>query len=585
VVALVDFASIWLVDFEFAQPEGARPRPICLVAHEWRGAQTVRLWLDGRTTPPCPPYACDRHALFVAFFASAELSCHRVLRWPPPAYVLDLFTEFRWLTNGRSLPCGNSLLGALTAFGLDGIAALEKDAMRTLAMRGGPWSGEEQRALLNYCESDVMALRSLLPAMLPHLDFPRALLRGRYMRAVAHMEYAGIPIDVAVLSTLRTQWSWLQDALIQRIDQQYHVFDGRSFREERWVQWLARQGIGWPRLPSGRLCLDKNTFRDMSLAHPAVSPMKELRATLSQLRLEQLPVGPDNRNRTLLSPFRAKTGRNAPSNSKSIFGPAVWLRHLITPEPGCGVVYLDWSQQEFGIAGVLSRDPAMIEAYSCGDPYLRFAVQAGAVPASATKTTHGAVREQFKACVLAVQYGMGAESLASRIGQSPAHARALLRAHRATYPRFWQWSDSAVDYAVLSGRLYTVFGWQLHVVGEANFRSLRNFLMQANGSEMLRVACCLATEAGIEVCAPVHDALLIHAPLAILEEAVSVTRRCMEQASAAVLHGFVLRTEAHVFCYPEHYADVRGQAMWHTIRELLAEQEPRGANRPVPIYA
>ena len=36
--------------------------------------------------------------------------------------------------------------------------------------------------------------------------------------------------------------------------------------------------------------------------------------------------------------------------------------------------------------------------------------------------------------------------------------------------------------------------------------------MQANGAEMLRLACCLATERGIEVCAPVHDAVLICAP-------------------------------------------------------------------------
>ena len=35
--------------------------------------------------------------------------------------VLDLFVEFRNLTNGLEKPCGNSLLGALAWFGLDGI--------------------------------------------------------------------------------------------------------------------------------------------------------------------------------------------------------------------------------------------------------------------------------------------------------------------------------------------------------------------------------------------------------------------------------------------------------------------------------
>src|SRR3954464_13305113 len=57
------------------------------------------------------------------------------------------------------------------------------------------------------------------------------------------------------------------------------------------------------------------------------------------------------------------------------------------------------------------------------------------------------------------------------------------------------------------------FGWPLHVGAAFNPRSLANFPMQANGAEMLRLACCLATERGIRVCAPVHDALLIEAPL------------------------------------------------------------------------
>ena len=40
-----------------------------------------------------------------------------------------------------------------------------------------------------------------------------------------------------------------------------------------------------------------------------------------------------------------------------------------------------------------------------GDPYLTFAKQAGAVPLDATKASHPKEREQYKACVLATQYG------------------------------------------------------------------------------------------------------------------------------------------------------------------------------------
>lgn len=48
--------------------------------------------------------------------------------------------------------------------------------------------------------------------------------------------------------------------------------------------------------------------------------------------------------------------------------------------------------------------------------------------------------------------------------------------------------------------------------------------MQANGAEMLGLACCLATEAGIGAYAPVHDAQLIEAPAGDIGAAVATTR-------------------------------------------------------------
>src|SRR5262249_54291170 len=137
------------------------------------------------------------------------------------------------------------------------------------------------------------------------------------------------------------------------------------------------------------------------------------------------------------------------------------------------------------------------------------------------------------------------------------------------------------DYAMLHNQLHTVFGWMLHLSPSTgptqpagNPRSLRNFPMQANGAEMLRLACCLATERGIRVCAPVHDALLIEAPLDDLDHAIAETQRAMADASAAVLNGFTLRSEAKVFPYPERYQDERGAHMWSLVWELLKEHVP-----------
>jgi DNA polymerase I-like protein with 3'-5' exonuclease and polymerase domains len=171
--------------------------------------------------------------------------------------------------------------------------------------------------------------------------------------------------------------------------------------------------------------------------------------------------------------------------------------------------------------------------------------------------------------VLAVQYGMEAEALALRIGQPKIVARDLLRAHRETYRTFWLWSDAAVDQAMLTGTLHTVFGWHIHIGENSNPRSLRNFPMQANGAEMLRIACCLATERGIEVCAPVHDAVLISAPLDRLEADIGQMRAAMAEASHAVLSGFELGTDVNVIRWPERYMDPRGVVMWDRVTKLL----------------
>jgi hypothetical protein len=564
------FKHLTAVDFEFSVPDGERPQVVCLVARELRSGKTWRYFQEELPGMSRPPYPIEADTLIVAYYASAEMGCHLALGWDLPVNVLDLFTEFRCLTNGLPLPSGGAgLLGALTWHGLDSLAALEKESMRQLAIRGGDYTPAERQALLDYCESDVNALERLLPLMLPRIDLPRALLRGRYMKAAATIEWQGVPIDTQSLAQLRAHWEDIQDQLIVAIDQAYGVFEGRTFKANRFAEYLVRHDIPWPLRSSGALDLSEETFKDMARAHPQLSALRELRVALSQLRLSNLAVGRDGRNRCLLSAFRARTGRNQPSNAKFIFGPSTWLRGLIRPQPGGGIAYIDWSQQEFGIAAALSGDPRMQEAYRSGDPYLTFAIQAGAVPPDATKASHPQEREQFKACVLAVQYGMGEESLAMRIGQPVIRARELLRLHRETYRVFWQWSDAALDYAMLYGKLWTVFGWTVHVDDKPNPRSLRNFPMQANGAELLRLACCLAVERGVRVCAPVHDALLIEAPLEALEAAVQTTQAAMAEASCLVLDGFALRTDAQLIRYPERYRDPRGEAMWAQVWAII----------------
>lgn len=477
--ANLPFEEVWLVDWEFGGGSGERPIPRCFVAHELRSGRRLRVWEDELLSLDRCPYGLGERSLFVAFFSSAEFSCHLERGWPLPANVLDLYVEFRNLTNGLDPPSGSSLLGALSYFGLDGVDAAEKDEMRQLAMRGGPWTHNEIVALLRYCESDVIALLALLAAMIPTIDLPRALLRGRFMRAVARMEHAGIPVDVPALHAVREAWPRVKRQLITDVDASFGIFDGETFRHDRFATWLRERHYSWPLTATGRLALDADTFRAMVRIHPELATLHELRHSLSQLRLEGLDIGSDGRNRTMLSPYRSKTGRNQPSNTRFIFGPATWIRSFIRPLPGWGLAYIDYVQEEWGIAATCSGDERMMAAYDAGDAYIAFATKARAWPAGATKETHSELRDRFKACGLGVQYGMGESSLSSRIGQSSAHAAELLRLHRRLYARYWTWSETVVNYAFLRGELHTVFGWRLKVATSVNPRSLANFPIQA----------------------------------------------------------------------------------------------------------
>jgi DNA polymerase I len=248
---------------------------------------------------------------------------------------------------------------------------------------------------------------------------------------------------------------------------------------------------------------------------------------------------------------------------------------LIKPVPGTGLALLDWRQQEFGIGAALSGDRAMMAAYQSGDPFLAFAVSAGVAPPSATPDSHGAIRDRFKACALGVQYGMTAARLARQAQLDEPQAQALLDRHRSTFARFWSWSDSVENHALLHGELQPVFGWRIAVGSNANPRSLQNFPMQANGAEMLRLACCLAVEGGIKVCATIHDAILIEAPLDEFTATIANAQRIMADASSTLLDGFRLRTSGQTAIAPDRWCDERGRTVWAAVEQLTgAEATP-----------
>jgi hypothetical protein len=573
------FRTAWIGDAEYRAALGHNPTPVCFVFKERFSGKKVRLWRDdlAKLRGKGPPIDIGPDDLFAGYFTSAELGVFLELDWPMPKNILDLYVEFRCQTNGLHLPAGRSLLGALTCFGLDHMTRNRKDAMRNLIMKA-PDLEPHRADILEYCEDDVDGEDALLGAELPSIDWPYALLRGRYMAAVAKMERRGVPIDVRAWRQLCERWEPLKLMMVRDVDQRFGVYDGTTFKEHAFVAEMNRRGIDWPILPSGHPNLEATAFRNMADFYPALRPLHELRESLAKMRLTGLTVGPDGRNRCLLSPYGTKTSRNSTSNSKFIFGSSRWMRGLMRPPPGHALAYVDWSGQEIAVAAALYGDERLAESYRSGDPHLYFAKANRLVPPDATKKSHPEIREACKTVNLGTLYGLTWTGLSTRLQIAPAGARRLLRLHHETFPTYWREIDQMVSSAMLSNHMESTFGWKYHVTAGVNPRSLQNWQAQTNAAEMMRLAAIAATEMNLSVCCPVHDAFLLCAPIERIEEEVALMRECMRRAGLVITAGIVEvdTGEPEIIRAPDRYMDERGAEMWARVRAMAR-------SLPVPV--
>lgn len=591
------YEEIWAWDSEFypgpglanGGRDGDAPTPLCLVAIEMRSGRVVRQWQDGFSK--LPPFRIDGGALVVSFFSTAEFGVHIALGWPQPANTLDAYVEFRHHTNDGAVKSedrdkgdkdekhGKGFYGlacALNYFHEDPIDTAHKKEMRSRILQGPPFSADERARILEYCEDDTRALARLVKHIVPTVrSWPHALARCNYTWTLAHQERRGVPIDRVRLDPARVRWHEIQLDLVIEKDRfgLFEIINGvPHWRRHRFAELVRRNGWAWLTHDDGTLDESQQAFRDMAGRYPEVDTLRELKYNLSKLRLSDLAVGTDYRNRCLLGPYGTKTGRNAPSTTKFVFGPAKWMRFMIGPPLGRVIIHRDYMQQEMRIAAIQSGDDALLAACEV-DVYLGVAEQLGFIRESMSPVERRAVRALFKTVVLGITYGLGAKSLAIRTGLDLGEAYEILARLRARFHKFESYAASCVDHAGMNLEISTPFGWTMRCPSGINPRTVRNFPVQSTGAEILHVACVLAERRGIQIIAPVHDALLAEGPADQVEELSAVLDRCMRDAAAVVLRGYELPTDQQIIRPGEHFFDDRGLEMWSTVERLLAKLE------------
>jgi DNA polymerase I len=202
----------------------------------------------------------------------------------------------------------------------------------------------------------------------------------------------------------------------------------------------------------------------------------------------------------------------------------------------------------------------------------QFAVRAGlAAPDAAVDNK---IRDLCKVLVHGSNYGMTPYGIAAKTKKSLDWAREMHARHRYTYPVCHQWLGDVIAQAHFDEVITSPFGWRQIVTANTRTRSVMNFMAQAGGADVMRLVSIVATECGITIAAPVHDAFWILAPLDELDTTIARMTKIMTEAGRLVA-GIPIQVKVEaVVRWPQCLGDVRkpdakGQAMWCEVRELV----------------
>jgi hypothetical protein len=538
----------------------------------------VRFFEDELRTIRQNPLPDGPDVVYVGFSAQAEWRSMLALGWKLPEHCIDLFAEARCLRN-LALPKslkrrlkirGDGLIDVCRSLGLPASEPLDKEMMRDVILRGGPWEPGIPAKIVDYCNDDVSMTAGLWSRLAPIIPLNQALFRGWFTQAIGDMENRGLPLDVKARDSLVANLATLR----QRLIRQYDRFglcgpESKTISPERLLIVVGSQGIRWPLTSTGRPDTRLKTLKRKLAHYPDLHTVVHLAQGLKDLRgLRNLPIGSDGRARASLWPFSASTGRNLPSSKEFIFQLAKWTRSLIRPEPGRFLCYADWVAQEFAVVAYLSGDPVLIGCYeSAGDPYANLGTVMDLMSAGCGKDHP--LRSVVKVVTLGLFYGRGVRSIA-------ASTRRPTRFIQSVIDEFWtrcskarRWLESYVDGLFLLGKAWTKFGWTIHHHALTKATSAANFPVQAHAAEMMRWAACLGFENDVPLCCPIHDAFTAEARLEDEDEIVTTLSACMQRASAIVLGGPIIRAECKVVRYPDRFVDSDGWAAWEWITSAI----------------
>lgn len=455
----------------------------------------------------------------------------------------------------------------------------EKDECRDLILSNPKrFSPEDRNRILNYNADDVEFLPTIFQAIQEEYEellknvgqkvdweeyLEDALWRGRYSAHTAIMESVGYPINYEATKNFSRQIpnilaecqadineqfirpspenkvvARLQNiSFEQMIPFKWHPKTATySWNQKATRDWLTRNGYAkdWMRTDGGQLSLSLEAF-EKKFQYKHDYPRGNFGAQMVRfLKLKQSlygfadskggkrksfwdAVGPDKRVRPYMNIYGAQSGRSQPAATGFMFLKPAWMRALVQPEKGKYLAGIDYGQQEFFLAALLSEDENMVNAYISGDPYLYMAKEAGTIPQEGTKKSHPRERDLMKSTTLGILYMMSKYGLSDKLTADSGEeyteeqAQALIDTFEELFPVFTEWrKDIIANYEHTREPITILDGWKVWGDND-NPRSVGNVPVQGAGSACMRAAVDRAVADGCKVIFTLHDAIYIEA--------------------------------------------------------------------------
>jgi DNA polymerase family A len=456
---------------------------------------------------------------------------------------------------------------------------LHKNKMRDLIISApDTFNDVDKKSILAYCKEDTDLLSSLLKeitkAILESYSndiisvkyFSESLLRGGYAARTAMMVSLGYPINFDKLKRLSKAVpnilkECVEDILSQDLPVKMfsiHRKTGMISMNVKLIQdyiLTTEHAKTWQRADKGAISLAlealeakfsyKHNYPRGNVFAQLLRYMYLKKALKDMIYSNKRSIfdflGSDKRIRPYFSIYGAQSGRSQPGSTSFIFLKTAWMRFLVSPSPGRSIVAIDYSSQEFLLAGILARDKAMVEAYKSGDVYL------------ATKKTHGQVRDLFKTIVLSTQYGKTATSMKYDLTNisgkewSQEATQRLIDIFFNCYPNYTKFNETNLKLYKIRKYSRLPCGWTMWG-DNPNPRSVKNVPIQGAGASIMRKAVAFAQDAGLKVIFTLHDALYVEYDAHDLE-VIDKLAFAMKQAVDFYYPGFgtVMRMDANTW--------------------------------------